>query len=1129
MRHFHIYRASAGSGKTYTLTREYLKLALTAPALSEFSPRYFRHILAITFTNAATSEMKKRVIRQLERMQHPDAAVTDPMSAEVLAEMQRVTGRALEGAELTRRAKAVAEELLHHYNFFSVSTIDSFNQQIINSFKRDLGLPFNFELALDKSELAEEITDRLLDSVGEDSEMLTSLIVSYIEDKISEDKNWNARRDLLQLTGYLFDDQRYPFLETLQPFELADFEAFNAFARQHKTQLARQVRQIGAEALSLLAQADVSIHDLYQTKNGIGGLFSKAANFEKDWDSINIGSSHVQQTIGNGKWTAGKASADVVRRVEGIKDTLLGLYSQLENLMETGGRLYTLCDQHLANGALIGLLNQAQKIRQEIAEEKNILHISQMGRMINQVVVQEPAPYIFERIGERYHHILMDEFQDTSVLQWHNMLPLLINALNKQLDNLIVGDVKQSIYSFRGGTPALLDQLPAVPTLPPGTPLAQDAGILNREFNNCTLDTNFRSAPGIIGFNNLFFTYTRDKSPYPTLQRYYADVVQQKRKKAGGKVDLRFFDAEQDRLKVPLLMAEADLRRLHNEGYAWSQMALLVRRNREGVQLATHLLNAGIPVVSGESLLLERSPAVRQIVRLMHVLSGQADHMAYFDAVFALLRHFPVALPAVAQMDTGQLAGLIAEKVKAYTRPHEVFALITELTGRQADPDRLLHLTLYEMAEQFTRLFQLDSAPEQRTFLYAFMHHLLGFSRKVGNMLSEFLDNWETKKESLSVSLAEGVDAVRIMTIHKSKGLEFPVVIMPFGKFSLTVHNTEKIWLTRPGLEDSSILLPPFGIFGRSEKICKALGIEEEKTAQDENTFVDGFNMLYVALTRAVDELYVYVPARLQIEAGWFKAEKPRGGTTDTGTLFIDFQETAPEAEGLTKEVFAGNFTDPDGSVACPYVQLLYKGPEVEVPADHEQPASDTFRTEAFLHTNLRDQIPLKRGGRSGRFRNVGLADLLAGKQKGNLLHYAFENIRFAQDIPRAVRQLLREGLLSADEAPFMESYMQQVVSLPEIAPYFDPNSGWEPLNEQEIIYTPAGEGLQPFRSFRPDRILLKGQQAVLLDYKTGLETRTEHITQLKGYAGLIAQMGYQTAALWLVYTEKMTAVPVKP
>nr|NQU94195.1 UvrD-helicase domain-containing protein [Bacteroidota bacterium] len=435
---FTVYKSSAGSGKTFTLVKEYLKITLN-------QPNKFRNILAITFTNKAANEMKERIITNLKDISSATPDQNSPAIKFLLPELVKETG--LSPETITLRANKVLELILHNYADFSICTIDSFVHRIIRTFAHDLNLPINFEVELDTNILIEQTIDFLISEAGK-NEKLTKALIKFTETKAEDEKSWHIEKDLKDFAETLMKEDGQIYLEKLRQLNLQDFfniiKKVNEFIKSTEQTLVKQAQN----ATSIIKGTNLPNTAFYRGRNGIAKYFEYIADYRFDKLSPN---SFVETTINENKWHGSKTDKDDKIIIDGIKDNLIEIYNNIQDILAENYDEYNLFLMLKRKLYPMAVLSEIEKVLVKIKSENNIVHISEFNKRIADIVLNEPVPFIYERLGERYNHFLLDEFQDTSVLQWQNLLPLLDNSLAEGNFNMIVGDGKQAIYRWRSG------------------------------------------------------------------------------------------------------------------------------------------------------------------------------------------------------------------------------------------------------------------------------------------------------------------------------------------------------------------------------------------------------------------------------------------------------------------------------------------------------------------------------------------------------------------------------------------------------------------------------------------------------------------------------------------------------
>ncbi len=1019
---FRIYSASAGSGKTYTLTREYLKLLLGGRG-----GQPFREILAITFTNKAVGELKARILSSLESFSDREG---DPSPLFLDVQEQLNT----DPATLSRRAGQMLQEILHNYAFFDISTIDKFNHRILRTFARDLQLPANFEVVLDTDPLLERAVDNLVMQAGQAAD-LTRVLIDFALEKSAEDRSWDISRDLAETGKLLFDENHRDFLKTFRGKEMADFLRLRE--KLGSMQADCEARLVGISG-AILREME---------RNGLETMDFRGGYFPKFITKINDGDFDQDFDAG---WKQNFADAPLytAKKPGALKDLLDELhpgfasqFNTIESLIYERAFLQN-ARTNLAPFTVLGLL---QAELEKIQEADNLLPIARFNSIISAELADQPAPYIYERLGEKYRHYFIDEFQDTSQLQWENLVPLIGNALEGEDEQgrrgslVLVGDAKQAIYRWRGGRAeqflGLIDG--------GGNPFSVSPA-------RSPLNTNYRSSQMVVDFNNDFFTTLSSKLNNPEYSRLFEEGTrQQVHSPRQGMVEIEFLDPEtEDPRQAYLDHTVGILRRLREAGYDYGSVCILTRRRRDGVALSDRLLEENIPVISSETLLLCKHPPVAFLIDLLRFLTDPADR----NHRFGILAYLAPA--------GGEAHSWISRHLED---PADLL-----LREWSFDTAEMSLKPAYDVLEHAIRRFGL--AGDADAYLFALLEHTLEAGRQGDISLPAFLEYWELKRDTLSISAPESPDAVRIMTIHSAKGLEFPVVIFPFADSPIYAEKNPKLWVP----VDPEVYSGFHYLQIQSKKEAEHYGpaaaacyrMEREKLE------LDAFNVLYVAHTRAIEALFVLTGPLPEEETD------PPSRYTDLYRHFLGLRD---RWDGQSRRFTFGS---------------LHPSEVREEPASRDP--------LGFVYT-ARDGALINVVTRSGRLWD---SPQEAAKKYGNAIHLALSRVRVAGDVPDVVAGLIGEGLLQDDGKQAFRESLEQIVEHPELSSYF--KEGPEVYNERDII-------LRNKVLLRPDRLVVYPDRAVVIDYKTATPSPA-HREQIAGYARAVEEMGMTLDRALLVY-----------
>jgi ATP-dependent exoDNAse (exonuclease V) beta subunit len=1029
--------------------KEYLRLILP-------EPEQFRHILAITFTNKAANEMKERVLGSLKELAGLPESRSTSVSNNLLKALCNETE--LTEQEIQQKAGEALRLILHDYSDFSVGTIDSFSHRIIRTFAHDFGLPVNFNVEIDSDELLTTAVDLLIDKVGADTG-LTNLLVRFIENRMDDEQDWNINRILLNFARILLDEEGNRQLEKLKDITLEDFSQIAGILKKQTGDFEKNITAIAAKAASVINASGLPVSAFFQGNKGIARYFDKLS--KGDMDAIEP-NSYVLKTLEEDKWTSGSASPGEKAAILNLRSELSSIYEDIQLLYEAGKNLYHLSLAVLKTLFPMAVLNVIGQLLDAFKKQNNIVHISEFNQRISRFILHEPVPFIYERLGEKFNHILIDEFQDTSILQWHNLLPLLENSLSYGYFNLVVGDGKQAIYRWRNGDVRQFAELPAIPGSENNLSLRESEKILKDHSENKLLDTNFRSKKEIVEFNNAFFSHLKILlTPYN--QVVYDNPAQKaKPGSEGGYIRLEFAarDLKGDRFRENMGTRILEtIREQEGAGFRKQDIAILCRRNKEGSEIARFLLGNGIDVISAESLMLMHSPEVNFLTGFVRLLYGSNNVVLIAELITYLYGR--KKLPA---------SGLheLLSKIPEKPGKNFLFRLLQE-NEIPVHPDRLRTRPVYDATEELVRVFFSDTGADP--YLQFFLDTVLKYSRKHSSSAVDFLEWWDEHKESFSIIMPDGMDAVRIMSMHKAKGLQFPVVILPFF--------TEKKMLTKKFLW---VDLPDSGFHGlpaamlETGKTMEKTEFSERLTDERDRTRLDSINLLYVAMTRPEERLFVFSPAL-----------PAKADDADTVPAFFLHYLQHSEQWSEQKNIYEfGTLT------------------KHKVKEDEKRVVKRSL--SSMISSDWREKVLIRTGAPEA----WDIADPQKNFQWGNLVHTAFSRIRNAGDEENVLQKMNDDGLIDQQQMDKLLVKVRQLLSDPLIRPFFHPDN--EIRIEAEIL---KGNGTV----YRPDRVIIREKESVVIDFKTGKPSK-EQEKQITLYGKLLRELGYTKVSKYLVFIE---------
>lgn len=1056
MQNLLLYKASAGSGKTFTLVKEYLKIVLQ-------SPSSYRRTLAVTFTNKAANEMKQRIIKALYELS--DNQITRGSTVESLLP-KLIEETNLSEVEIRLNAARILTSILHNYSDFAISTIDSFVFGIIRTFSRDLKLPYQFDVELNDSTIAQMAVEMLLNEIGNDP-FITESVVDFAKYKINTDENWNIERDLKKYATKLLKEEAYFFLKNNADADGNSFKIMNKtvleFIHTFENELVNSTKKV----LQLLDEQSITAEQLIGKTTGIYNYFTKLS--KKDiFGAYNLKSRSKLQE--DGIWTTSKSAMGNLSSIQTELDRLFE--SQIE-LFENQLVKYALYKLLSKNIHVFALTTQLGRLISEIREENNLVHISEFNKRIAEVVSGSSVPYIYERIGEKYNHYLIDEFQDTSVLQWQNFLPLISNSLANNRMNLIVGDGKQAIYRFRGGEVEQFMHLPLIFNKPESSDFDEIENQLVNETSFNSLDMNFRSAMEIVDFNNDFFEFLEDK--LGDYRKIYSGLRQTvKNLNHAGFIEFRFSEEKNaEKLSAEYLSWVLEIiQAQRDDGFDWSDIAILVRANAKGDSIARFLTENGIPVVSSDSLLLASSMKVRLIISLFRFLLDAENRILLTEIVFYWQRLHP-GNQLVDEFNV-EILSSFNDKSEFVIRNLEAFL---EIPVGSLNAIEILYLGVYDLAEYFIRLLQFDKTADP--YISFLLDEIQSYQSKNGSGLNDFLEYWDDAKKSASLKIPANLDAVKIMSIHKAKGLEFPVVIHPFADTSTAKLTKSEAWvdLTSENFDKIRSGIVPFN------KELKETHLGHLYDQEDAKSKLDLMNTLYVVLTRPTTRLYVLTK----------KNDVKSKSTFSIPVFFADFLTSQRGYDGVSSVFSIGE-------------AILSINKKLKSKVISEQSEFN------FVSVDWRDKL-LVSPDPTSKWRDPQTENNI---EWGNLVHRILSEIQFEEQAESVFDKYFQEGTINLTDFERLKSHFNQIISHDDLKNCFSRTARIR--NESEVMTTDG-------HVYRPDKFVSFGNRSVIIDYKTGVE-HASYLQQMQQYTSVISTLENTRVEAFLVYlNDKITVV----
>ncbi|MDO4826108.1 MAG: UvrD-helicase domain-containing protein [Bacteroidia bacterium] len=1021
-----ILKASAGSGKTWRLTRDYITLLL------KDRDRYaYRHILAVTFTNKATAEMKSRILSELSVLSH------SPESSDYYAFL--VPALFPDAGLLRSRAEDVLVNILHDYGAFAVSTIDSFFQQTLKAFSREIGYFASYQVELDRDSLIREAVDRMLDSITEDDREMLGWLDEDVADTLERGGRVNLADTIFENARNLKSAEHGSLLDE---YGLDDAEMFSrgrlravrkectAYIASYESAVRKAAEEVGA------ALERCGIDPADSNRKFLQTVLAYSRKPDTKTGYVSPSAAVMEKCSDPELWFAKDKAPKLLPQVQGVLD---GPLASFRDLFTERYRLYRTAVLLKGRICSLGIAGEFFRNFEALVKEKNVLCIEDSNEILRKIIGGSDAPFVYEKLGVRFEHFLLDEFQDTSRLQWDNFLPLLRESESNSHESLVVGDVKQSIYRWRGSDWELL-----------GSTLQKQFPSSETE----VLDSNYRSTLTVVEFNNAFFTFAAAQLG-TAVSEEYADVCQksavtEENEPQKGFVKVDF--TSEDQLEAVLDSVRDAMARGAEPG----DIAVLVRNNSSGSDVAAHLIGSGIPVVSDDSLDVKSSLTVRRLVSLLHWVDDPGDEISCYLAS----------------------------------------CLIPE--GAEEEWKMQWH-SLTDLCESILRLMEERNpgcTDGQVLFIQSFMDCLQEWTAANGQNLQAFLEYFDGA--SPKISSPQDTSSVRVMTIHKSKGLQFPYVIFPFAE-TVSMSKPATHWCYLGG-DDPLLHLPdgsaplksaapaiyPLSLSStlRSTAFCK--DYEEDRRRKE----MDCINLFYVALTRAAKSLHII-------------AKQPSAKLREAATL--------PEYSDISQLLYLHlrERLDKDGS--CSF------GDVYDFTRMKRKVRNENSCDSAYPSYPLEGRLAFPEDA-SDFFGSDGLAGAKSSRRiNGIVLHGILAAVRSPQDLRAAVDEAVREGRLESEDAERDYAMLASRLASAVERGWFPPDA--RIISETDIIDSDGS-------IHRPDRAVVTADGVIIVDYKFGRHADA-YERQVARYVQLYRKMGYSHVRgfLWYVYEDEVVEV----
>lgn len=1038
-----VINASAGSGKTYALVQKVLIICLRYPK----QPQIIRNILALTFTNKAANEMKERILSWLYSFTKENYAEnSDLKNIQKALEEQ---GFRVTIDDLHLRSKDLLDYILHNYSNLNISTIDKFNSRLVRNFSYELGLAKNFNLEIDAEPFLIEAVDKMLDQIGDDAKVSHSFM-DYVNYSLDNDERINLNQNLYDAAKEFVKDIHYEQLKNNKDFDNDHYELKKEEIRNQLAENKKKITDLATDSVQLFKSQGIEVEDFAQGNSGIGGFFAKIIEFQNKKRAafpFPTNEESAQKNFAKGASAKGKSKEDAIF---GILETLIKNRWEIIGLYIANQKLEKILSALLP----LKVNKDIQEELQKIEEENDLVLLSKFNVLINENLKNEPSAFIYEKVGTQFLHYFFDEFQDTSELQWQNFVPLRDHAVSSDNTSFtLVGDPKQSIYRFRGGESQLMLDIINKKEYSP------------KEADLLVLRDNWRSSENIVNFNNELYQYIS-----PSLNEQHRDIFGENAKqnpkstkKGRVKVNLienltndEFYEDSADRIAN-------DIQNSLNNGFSLSDITILCRGNSDIFNFSQKLGNRKInyngeeqfiKTISEKGLTLDLSDTLKSIIEFLKWNSNPKN-----------LPHLVVMMYYLQRSERIKMADFTKEmaEILEHKTPDEIMDFIEEKYNIRLKQNGFPKFNLYNFIEYYLNEFAVKN--KETDFLLNFLEMLYNFTQNTAASIKDFIKYWDEEASKMSILASENIDAVQLMTIHKSKGLEFPIVMIPM--LNKSRDNDFSSWFDT----DSESVLRTVHI----NQFSKNLEVYDEEIEQfnQKNSYknrIDRLCLQYVATTRPVEQLFFYLqkPSKSSnhLEILDFLADKNPQNLDEFDVYEIDDEvlrkqrnEVKNKQKTLSVEAFERNIST-NSSI------------KVATPSKNYQNRNEKVRNGIFVHEIL-------------------------------------SKINTEKDVSFVLENYVLSGKITLDEKQIIEKSLIEIIK--KYQEFF--SEDWEVMNEKEIMISENGES----KIYRPDRILKKKDVYKIVDFKTGEESK-KNDQQIENYKNILEKMGKKVEKTQLIY-----------
>ena len=1109
--HLTVYRASAGSGKTFTLAVEYISLLVK-------DPENYQHILAVTFTNKATQEMKMRILSQLYGI-----ANSLQSSQQYFNKVKEKTN--MPDAVIRNNARAALTLLIHRYNNFRILTIDAFFQQVLRNLAHELGQTANLRVDLNNEEITEKAVDQMIESL-EKGQPVLQWISTYINNSIEDDNGWNIIGKIKTFGTNIFKDF-YKAHEANLKEQLSnadDFKVYETTLRKRRNDIRKTFNGKAKSILNEIKNANLDIPSNY--RSGLYKYLTDSAIAPLTNKPLKAGVLKANESPQN--WTSSKCAKADKQQIQTLAaEVLSAQLSELIAYNNDNWNEFQSIQLTLSHLSELRLLHAIADAVDNLTKDTNRFMLSNTQALLKELIADSDTPFIFERIGARLKHVMIDEFQDTSTIQWQNFQVLLANCMAQELSqNLIVGDIKQSVYRWRQGDWGILNNI--------------EKSFAHQKIRLETLDYNYRSEKRIIDFNNVFWEQCvantakevaqDDAEKAKIVQKAYEDVAQKTHKTTeNGFVKISLYPSKSMKEAVLEELIET-IKELFNNGYGGknqSKIAILVRSKSNIQDIVNALLQSfgnEINIVSDEAFRLDASLSVNIIVSAMHLLTHPDDVLTrgklvklYNQEVLKKPLTDTDLLVSINESNNIDTKNIDKKERRKLATEQQMAKLNSQLPPEYVtNRELLLGLPIVDLVDKLFMLFGLDQLEGQSSYICTLYDTLNDFLKDHTADIDDFINEWENSLSSKTIQSDE-IEGIRIMTIHKSKGLEFDNVIIPFCSWEMEKKGT--LWCETKNKPAPYNKLPLLPIDFSRDKLIGTVFEDDYKEEHFQN-IVDNLNLLYVAFTRASKNLFVFGLRQGKTTLDNIAKGTPPGNRSYAIELAL--RQVSEQLEGSSL-----SFPDDIGSeIHFEYGTL--------VPETHEKEhavADNPFLIKPDKHIVSIATYPqaatFKQSNKSIEFvkgEDVDPSDRTRYIKIGNVLHQLFSTIYTTADIPARLNELEQQGIIYNDEitSAQLRTRIEDAITNPQVQEWF--SKRWQLYNECTILE--YNKDTNEVEEHRPDRVMTDGKEFVVVDFKFGKE-REEYKKQVQQYMEILIRMGHKKVSGYLWYVVKNNVVEV--